>query len=156
MYDLLKLEGNVFQYHSETQGGRSEAKEHLLDERDELWLKLRHEHFASAASQITRNLDEFRTKHKAANYKGAGDGSGLDMRGMRSLVQSLPQYRYKRFYTGNKSSSNSSSRKNNAHIPVITTVSTTIPVLLLILLFVIKATFLSNFYWGNCYHCHHT
>jgi syntaxin-binding protein 1 len=93
VYDLLKLEGNVFQYQSETQGGRSEAKEHLLDERDELWLKLRHEHFASAASQITRLLDEFRSKHKAANYKGAGDGTGLDMRGMRSLVQSLPQYR---------------------------------------------------------------
>eukprot|EP00884_Botryococcus_braunii_P006265 jgi/Botrbrau1/1563/Bobra.0107s0050.1 len=94
-YDLLesKINGNVFEYQSETQAGRSETKEHLLDERDELWLKLRHQHFAAAAAHITQSLDEFRSKHKAANYKGGGDGSGLDMRGMRSLVQSLPQYR---------------------------------------------------------------
>ena len=35
-YDLLGLEGNVFQYMAETAGGKAEQKEHLLDERDDL------------------------------------------------------------------------------------------------------------------------
>ena len=35
-YDLLGLEGNVFQYTAETAGGKAEQKEHLLDERDDL------------------------------------------------------------------------------------------------------------------------
>lgn len=37
-YDLLSLKGNTFKYESETAGGKTETKEHILDERDELWV----------------------------------------------------------------------------------------------------------------------
>lgn len=37
-YDLLNLTLNTFRYESETAGGKMESKEHILDERDELWV----------------------------------------------------------------------------------------------------------------------
>eukprot|EP00891_Asterochloris_glomerata_P007891 jgi/Astpho2/7891/gw1.00118.18.1_t len=92
-YDLLGLESDVFRYDVETQAGKMEKKEHLLAETDEMWVSLRHKHFAEATQEITRMLDDFRQKNKAAAYKGGNDGGGLDMRNMRNLVSSLPQYR---------------------------------------------------------------
>ena len=37
-YDLLGLTSSTFRYESETAGGKVESKEHILDERDELWV----------------------------------------------------------------------------------------------------------------------
>ena len=48
-----------------------ETKEHMLDERDELWTELRHQHFAAASLRINNILDDFRAKNKAASYKVA-------------------------------------------------------------------------------------
>ena len=73
-------------------------------------MELRHLHFAGASLRLTRAMDEFAQKHKAAGGYGknkggnAGGATGggnatLDMRGMRSLVQSLPQYRRAPFPT---------------------------------------------------------
>lgn len=38
-YDLLGLTSSTFRYESETAGGKMESKEHILDERDELWVR---------------------------------------------------------------------------------------------------------------------
>lgn len=93
-YDLLNLDGEVFRYEVETQAGKTEKKEHLLAETDDMWVALRHKHFAAATIEITRTLDEFRAKNKAAAYKqGSGGDGALDMRNMKNLVSSLPQYR---------------------------------------------------------------
>ena len=40
-YDLVGLKGSTFKYESETAGGKTETKEHILDERDELWVSHR-------------------------------------------------------------------------------------------------------------------
>lgn len=93
-YDLLNLDGEVFRYEVETQAGKTEKKEHLLAETDDMWVALRHKHFADATNEITRTMDEFRQKNKAAAYKqGAGGDGALDLRNMKNLVSSLPQYR---------------------------------------------------------------
>lgn len=74
--------------------GKTEKKEHLLAETDDMWVALRHKHFADATNEITRTMDEFRQKNKAAAYKqGAGGDGSLDLRNMKNLVSSLPQYR---------------------------------------------------------------
>ena len=57
------------------------------------WVELRHKHFGFASQRVATLLDEFRAKNRAASYKGGADGSALDMRAMRGLVASLPQYR---------------------------------------------------------------
>lgn len=57
-------------------------------------VELRHLHFAEASTRLTNMLDEFRRKQAAASYRsGGGNADAMDMRNMRNLVQSLPQYR---------------------------------------------------------------
>jgi syntaxin-binding protein 1 len=91
VYDLLAPQGSVFKYHAQTQGGQLQEKEHMLNEKDGLWLALRHRHFADACAEIAGRMDEFRSKNAAARRTGAEDA--LDVRNMRRLVQALPQYR---------------------------------------------------------------
>lgn len=68
VYDLLPLEGNVYKYEFETEGGKVETKAHILDERDAIWVDLRHQHFAAASLKISSMLDEFRKKNTAVSY----------------------------------------------------------------------------------------
>lgn len=44
-------------------------------------------------------MSEFTTKNAAARHRPADDGSQLDVRDMRRLVQALPQYRCSRSLT---------------------------------------------------------
>ncbi|KAL6778992.1 SEC1 [Auxenochlorella protothecoides x Auxenochlorella symbiontica] len=92
-HDLLGPDlgsNNVFSYEAETQGGKTERKEHVLDDRDALFSELRFTHFAEATTRISQLLDEFRQKNKAASFKGEG---GADLKSMGRLVRALPQYR---------------------------------------------------------------
>ena len=72
----------------------------MLDERDALWVDLRHKHWAAASLDISARMDALR----AANAKSGGGGGGraggaggavgdLNLRNMSKLIQSLPQYR---------------------------------------------------------------
>lgn len=45
--------------------GKTEKREHLLDERDSLFVDLRHQHFAAASMRISGMMDEFRDRNKA-------------------------------------------------------------------------------------------
>lgn len=59
-------------------------------------MELRHQHIGAVSARLSALTEEFRAKNQAASsYRGgAGAGGAMDMRIMRSLVQSLPQYRY--------------------------------------------------------------
>lgn len=97
-YDLLgdsaSLKDNVFVYDAETQGGKVDKKEHILDERDSLFVDLRHKHFAAASLKISGLLDEFRARNAKVSGGKSGRGMGdLELRNMSKLIQSLPQYR---------------------------------------------------------------
>ena len=97
VYDLLKLSGSVYKYEIETEGGKSETKSHILDERDSIWVELRHQHFAAASLRISSLLEEFRRKNKAASYvrnKGGAVspsflGTCTTMKGSRSCFGAL-------------------------------------------------------------------
>jgi len=69
-----------------------EEKAHLLNEKDSMWVSLRHQHFADACATISKTMDDFRSKNAAAKRTGGEDA--LDVRNMRRLVQALPQYRW--------------------------------------------------------------
>ena len=57
-------------------------------------MELRHQHIGAVSARLSALTQEFQAKHQAASYKGgAAGGNAMDMRNMRSLVQSLPQYR---------------------------------------------------------------
>ncbi|KAL4529037.1 hypothetical protein Ndes2526B_g06871 [Nannochloris sp. 'desiccata'] len=94
-HDLLEgtpsLKGKIFTYNSESQGGKTEPKEHVLDERDDMHVDLRHRHFAAASLRISSAMDDLRAQSRLA---GRGSSVGqLDLKGMSKLVQALPQYR---------------------------------------------------------------
>ncbi len=60
-------------------------------------MELRHQHIGAVSARLSALTEEFKSKHQAASYRGGAaggtDSAEIDMRAMRSLVQSLPQYR---------------------------------------------------------------
>ena len=49
-YDLLDIKNDVYTYQSQTSDSNTtNKKEAILDENDELWLKLRHQHIADVS-----------------------------------------------------------------------------------------------------------
>lgn len=68
VYDLLRLEGGVYKYEVETEAGKTEIRSHALDERDSVWVDLRHQHFAAASLKIPAMLDDLVKKNTAASY----------------------------------------------------------------------------------------
>lgn len=96
VYDLLPVQGNVIRYAAESAGGKQEVKDHILDESDETWVELRHNHIADVWSTLAGRFKEFQSKNKAAKYQIAGkEGGSMSMTGssIKGLIQALPQFR---------------------------------------------------------------
>ena len=50
-YDLLDIKNDIYSY-SQSNGTYTTKKDTVLDENDELWLKLRHQHIAEVIQQV--------------------------------------------------------------------------------------------------------
>lgn len=57
--------GNMYEYTSENRKGEKEKKEYYLDERDPLWVNLRHQFIADASNNVTKQLNNFMSQNKA-------------------------------------------------------------------------------------------
>eukprot|EP00890_Picochlorum_soloecismus_P006131 jgi/Picsp_1/6519/NSC_03863-R1_sm sec1-family protein len=94
IHDVLEgdgsLNGRVFHCEVVSQSGQTEEKDHVLDEKDELFVDLRHRHFAEVSTKISSLLEDLvKNSRPRGSQKSLNE---LDLRSMAKLVQSLPKY----------------------------------------------------------------
>ncbi|XP_074894928.1 syntaxin-binding protein 3 [Buteo buteo] len=83
-YDLLPIENDTYKY--KTEGPAGKEREAILEEDDELWVKIRHKHIADVIEEIPKLLKEVSSKRTATEGK-------LSISALAQLMKKMPHYR---------------------------------------------------------------
>ncbi|XP_009865564.1 PREDICTED: syntaxin-binding protein 3 [Apaloderma vittatum] len=83
-YDLLPIENDTYKY--KTEGPAGKEREAILEEDDDLWVKIRHKHIADVIEEIPKLLKEVSSKRKETEGK-------LSVSALAQLMKKMPHYR---------------------------------------------------------------
>merc|ERR1719427_682504 len=82
-FDLLDIHNDVYKYET----GEGNFKEVILDENDNLWVDMRHQHIAVVSQAVTKKMKKFNAEKK---IQSGGDKS--DMRALSQMIKKMPQH----------------------------------------------------------------
>ncbi|XP_061489884.1 syntaxin-binding protein 3 isoform X2 [Rhineura floridana] len=83
-YDLLPIENDTYKYKPE--GASGKEKEAILEEDDDLWMKIRHKHIADVLEELPKLMKEVSSKRKATEGK-------LSLSNLAQLMKKMPYFR---------------------------------------------------------------
>merc|ERR1719273_2485356 len=81
-FDLLDVQNDVYRY----EASEGQQKEVLLDENDDLWVEMRHQHIAVVSQSVTKKLKNF-NKEKRIDTSGKGN-----MKDLTQMIKKMPQH----------------------------------------------------------------
>ena len=96
-YDLLNIKSDIYKYTTSMEV----AKEVILDENDELWEELRHQHIAVVNQTIPQKVKKFSDEKKLLSLDNDMDRNGNDkdkkksdkyMRDLAMMIKKTPQH----------------------------------------------------------------
>ncbi|CAF1078673.1 unnamed protein product [Adineta steineri] len=93
-YDVLKIDNDVFEYDVQTPGSdpknnSGQKQKVILDENDELWTELRHQHIATVTTSITKKIKDFATQNRV---KDSDQKERTTMKDLSLMIKKMPQY----------------------------------------------------------------
>ncbi|XP_062991480.1 syntaxin-binding protein 3 isoform X2 [Elgaria multicarinata webbii] len=83
-YDLLPIENDTYKYKPE--GASGKEREAILEEDDDLWVKIRHRHIADVLEELPKLMKDISSKRKASEGK-------LSLSNLAQLMKKMPHFR---------------------------------------------------------------
>ena len=89
--DLLDVEDGIISYKTVTNKGTEEEKKGLLNENDDFWLELRHNHIAKVIEAIKERMSDIIQNNSGASLDKK-NSANMDISAMAAAIKKLPEY----------------------------------------------------------------